>query len=720
MRPAIAAIVLAGLIAAPLCAETGRGVVSRFPDPHPQGRVIEYWRLTHDPAIRDHANYHNTQSFSHDGRYVCLTRYVAPDLHHVDPQEVRVIDLHTGEDRLIDIGSSPRWAQQHNWLLYVRTKRGPDDSWEANSEVIRHDIATGEEIVVTRNMQRLGSTDRLDRWVFGNRWRYDIPDRTPRTTVRARIEPDAELEEIFEVNQGNMANCNPGHDLISMRCQLQKPFESSRIWMDYDGRNMRTGMIMLENFHDAWSGDGTWQLIGNGRARGRRWDQPFPSDAHVLSWMSFGDISPCGASGRWICGDYGIADLRTADGTVLPRAPSSLCYPASIVDHSGPYDADSKGSPDGTKISFVSNYPFDTAPHTRLMEALSDQDSVRVESTAGFPASGEIDVLTEVIAYASKTDTSFDGLERHRYTTGGRATLGSGLDVTLFTARLMTEEERARAVEPWPWLAGAVAEAGMGEDSPLLYQRQTDVYLSVVRLPDPPWLRERGGAIELIPGENHRETFGYHLLRDGEQVTQEPLRPGAEFALTAGRWRAVAVEWSGLEGHASAELRLEAPRTLRVLAEAPDDFSWIVEQWRVGDEPCERDEALAAEEATREFVHRAEGLFRVERYEAGVLAYAEDLNPDGFACRRETYEGGRLALREIWQPMAEGDPRLRTHEFFGADGFKTQEVHFGYPDSFGPPVAVNQWWYERGWPIRNERYGGAVWEKRGDEWVRAE
>ncbi len=708
-----AGIILIMLIAWPANAE-----VTRFADPHPRGNVVEYWRLTHDPALRDHANYHNTNSFSPDGRYVCFTRYVAPDLHHVDPQQIRVLDLHTGEDRLIGIGSSPRWAQQHNWLFYVRTNRGPEDSWEASSEVIRHDIATGEEFVVTRDMQRLGSTDRLDRWIFGNRWRYDNPDDTPRKTVRARIEPAAELEQICEINQANRPLCNAEHDLISIRCHLDGPFEHARMWMDYDGSNQRTGVPMVQNAHCAWSGDGTWQLVGNGRARGRLWSNPFPSNLHVLAWMSFGDISPCGRSGRWICGDYGVADLRTADGVDLPRAPSSLCYPASIIDHSGPYDADPKGSPDGTKISFVSNYPFETAPHTRLMETLADQDSVRVESTEGFPPSGEIDVLTEVIAYDSKTETTFEGLERHRYATGGRDTLKGGLDVTLFDARLMTEDERGRAIEPWPWLARAVEEAGMDEDCPLLHQRQTDVYMSVIRRPDPPWLREREGVMQLIPGENHRETFGYHLLRDGARLTDEPLRPGTEMTLQPGAWQAVAVEWSGLEGAPSDEIAVEAEMPLNVLATIPDDFSWIIEQWRVGDRLCSEAEALAAEQATREFVQRAEGLFRIERYERGALTSAEDVNADGFACRRDTYDAGTLTMREIWQPMASSDPRLRTREIYTPDGFITETISFGYPDSDGPPVAVDHWWYDEGMPVRRERYGGATWEKQGEDWVR--
>ena len=69
--------------------------ITRFPDPHPKGNVIEYWRLTHDPAIRDHANYHNTNCWSPDGRCVCYAHHDGAS----GPQSiggVHIIDLQTG------------------------------------------------------------------------------------------------------------------------------------------------------------------------------------------------------------------------------------------------------------------------------------------------------------------------------------------------------------------------------------------------------------------------------------------------------------------------------------------------------------------------------------------------------------------------------------------------------------------------------------------------
>ncbi len=42
-----------------------------------EGTAIEVWRITHDATVRDTANYHNTQCWSHNGRYICYTRYAA-------------------------------------------------------------------------------------------------------------------------------------------------------------------------------------------------------------------------------------------------------------------------------------------------------------------------------------------------------------------------------------------------------------------------------------------------------------------------------------------------------------------------------------------------------------------------------------------------------------------------------------------------------------------
>jgi hypothetical protein len=54
------------------------------------------------------------------------------------------------------------------------------------------------------------------------------------------------------------------------------------------------------------------------------------------------------------CGDSRVADLRSGDGWFFIDPLSIICFPKSIGDNSGIYDADPKGSPDGTKVCFVS------------------------------------------------------------------------------------------------------------------------------------------------------------------------------------------------------------------------------------------------------------------------------------------------------------------------------------------------------------------------------
>lgn len=692
-----AAIVLAvALISSTLASAE----IVKFPDPLPHGNVIEYWRLTHDPAIRDHANYHNTNCFSPDGRYVCYTHYDVPNVGGPDGWPIRIIDLHTGESREVGWGASPRWANRHNWLFYSRPNPDGGNPWEKGTEVWRYDVDTDRSDLITWGWEFLGSTDRNDRYIFGNQRRRDLEGKVFHT-CRARIEPGSEMELLYDEYTAIRPLCNPEHDLISTRSRQGGLFGPSRIWMDLDGSNLRIGVPQIQQGHMSWSGDGTWQLVGNSQARGRRWDQPFPSDIHLLANQHFGDISPCGRSGRWICGDYAIADLRSGDGTSLPRAPSVICYPTGIGDSSEPYDADPKGSPDGTKICFVSNYPFADGPVTWATETITDETSLPVESTADFPDSGELNALGMVIGYSSKTPTSFEGVEVGRYGTRRYEIVKKGWAITDFNARLLTEEEQPRALEPYSWLVDAVREAGFGDDCPLLRQRMTDVYCSVVRLPDPPHLREAAGGAELIPGENHRETFGYLLMRNGEPVSDEPLRPGAALTIDdAGEYTAVAVEWSGLEGHESLPLEIAAGTGLRALEDAPDDFAWTTDRWLEG-------------ETVREIVHLHDGVIRRERYERGALVSAEDLNADGYPTRRCTYEDGVMRTREYRRP---GDERI-SREIFGPDGFKTEQIQWRHDRR--PDEESDHWWYDHGWPIRQERRG-QTWEKRGDEWVEVE
>jgi hypothetical protein len=269
---------------------------------------------------------------------------------------------------------------------------------------------------------------------------------------------------------------------------------------------------------------------------------------------------------------------------------------------------------------------------------------LRVKSSQDFPASGLLTIRSEVVRYQRKTATTFEGLTRAVYETRP-ASLRSGLPVTSFDARLMTDAQ-------WDPLPGAphsmrkVMDAG----SPLLRQRQTDVYVAVVRKPDRPFLRLAGDAVQLIPGEEHFETRGYHLLKDGERFTAEPLTPGASLPLRQpAEYSAIAVEWCGLESEPSLPLRLGSASELHVLPSAPGDFSWTQEQWRIRSREATEAQARNAPTALRELIHRHDGVIQRDWYRDGMLQRRHDLNAQGEATRRVDYEQGRPARREYYR-----------------------------------------------------------------------
>lgn len=113
--PRSAALALSLAIATPV-----NGAREVFQTPK-NGPTLGVWRITNDPPIRGWANYHNTQCWSPDGRFL-RDSHLAPDLGRFGDHSIKVHlrDLHRDESRLIERGFFPRWAKSHNWLFYVR------------------------------------------------------------------------------------------------------------------------------------------------------------------------------------------------------------------------------------------------------------------------------------------------------------------------------------------------------------------------------------------------------------------------------------------------------------------------------------------------------------------------------------------------------------------------------------------------------------------------
>lgn len=660
------------------------------------------WRITHEPAIRHWANYHNTQCWSHDGRYLCYTRW-APDRgqFYDGSIEVHVYDAHRDESRLVERGVNPRWARHSNRLFYVRYTPRSSTRPVALVEVRQFDLATGAQSTIAEGaIEELGEPTHDDAWLIGAR---RFRDRKPEyVTVRIGLGPKPVVEELPQV-VGRHLLPNPRHPIFYTKDgHKDEPFGTTRWFYDLDGGNQRMAVPTVQQCHMCWLGNGEFLLLGNGLVRGRRWNQPFPSNVEVLAGISVGDISPCGPSGRYVCSDRYVADLRSGAGWAMIDPLTQICYPAAAGDMSENYDADPKGSPDGTKIAFVTNYDLKDGPLAFLAGSHSaDATTLKVDSTDGFPGSGHLMIQEEVLAYASKTPTSFEGITRTVHATQ-KAALRDRQAVTSFDARLMTDEQ-------WASVPGAtpVMRRTMPEGSPLLRQRQTDLHVVVVRRPDRPVLQKADGGVRLVPGEEHFETRGYHLLKDGARITKEPLLPGTTRDLDAGEYRAVAVEWSGLESEPGLPLKLDRAEKLTLLTEVPADFVWTKSRWLVGSTEVPENRAKVAAEAVREVVHRHDGVIRREWHRAGVLTAAHDLDAKGNATRRLAYEGGRLARREYFDAAG---VRLST-EHFDSDGYVTESIR-DRPGKGG----ADHWWFDRGMPVRRV-IGSEEYHKDGKRWV---
>lgn len=668
------------------------------------GGALGVWRITDEPAIRHWANYHNTQCWSPRGRYLCYTRYAHAEGRYGDAlDEVHVYDAHKDEDRLVERGFFPRWARSGDRLYYVRLVDPPGGKGLRAPEVRCLDVGTGESRTLAAGVENLGETTHDDRWLIGaRRFRGQEPEFV---TVRIAL-PGGKIEELRDV-VGSQLMPNPRHPVFFTRDDHKsQPFGATRWFYDLEGKNQRMGVPTVQQYHMSWLGDGGYLLLGNGLVRGRRWDEPYPSNVHFLAAVTVGDISPCGQSGRYVCGDERVADLRSGDGWDYIDPLSIICYPASVKDDSGIYDADPKGSPDGTKVCFVSNYDLKIGPVTEIEDYVSrDEGMLRVKSTAGFPESGALVVQREVIGYARKSATAFEGITRELHGTL-RCSPAPGRLVTSFEARCLGDAA-------WGSIPGAppAMRKSLGDGHPeLLRQRQTDVYVGIVRQPDRPVLRAADDAVQLIPGEEHREIRGHLLLRGEKRVTAQPLVPGATIPLDAGEYRAVAVEWSGLESEPGPPLQVAKASHVTVLADAPKDFSWTGERWLVGGREAPAPAAKAAPDAIRETVHLLDGVIQREWYQKGSLALRHDLNAAGKAIRRQTFRDGKLALREFFGP----DGRQVSKEIFDAGGFVAESIR--YAPKGDPPAEDDHWWYERGTPVRRVS-GRDEFVKRGEDWA---
>ena len=751
----------------PLFCQGAVGQIDRFVPP--QRGDAQVWRITHDPSVRHWASYHNQDSWSPDGRYLYYTRYEPYDSQA--RSGVFIYDLHEDREVRVDDGAEPRWARNHNWLFYVKRvpEAGPADG--RGSHVMWLDVDTGRRVLLGYGIPHLGSTDHRDRWLYGF-LRHGPDADPPGQAFRIPIRPGARRETLVGLH-GAQWIANPAHPLLLSRHDhgdrmlTDRPFEATRLWCDLDGGNIAIGSPMIQRCHQSWSVDGTYHLHGDSLLAGRLWNEPFPSNLHILSTESVGDPSPVGRSGRWICGGARdgpllLIDLWSGDGRPVLDAAASFIHEDDRFGYSygsALEDNDAKGSPDGTKICFVSNYDLKLGPMTYTTARLAGTaERLVVEATNGFPESGRLSIGNEVIGYVGKTPTTFEDLTRRMYGTtyrqdhenqtevvrreyrerasddafiqkrgvdilrklqaDGSGEIVGGTRVTSFESRLIPPDRR-RPLSP----TSRFAQDDFPGDpnSPLPWQNRTDVYVAVVRLPDRPHLRRVDGEVELVPGENHWETRGYNIWREGRKLTDRPLRPGTFFtAPEDGSYAASALEWSGLESRPSSLLRLQQGNRLRLRVDKPADFSWISEQWLVEDEEATAEQARSAAQAVRELRHRVDGLLHREWYQEGRIVRRYDLNPQDKAIRRLFYRDGKRARREYHHR----DGWRSSIEHFDSEGYISESIQFRLTD--GQPIEYGHYWYERGMPVKyvgedvrhSAPRGPGLYMKEGERWVK--
>ncbi len=744
-----------------------------------QGGSTEIWRITNNSSLRNWANYHNTDAWSPDGRYICYEKYEPYDLNA--EIKVYIYDLYLAKETDLGRGKQARWATNHNWLFYILEAPADGPSNGKGTRVMWLDVDNNKLNFLTYGVPNLGETDYADRWIYGFTGRDEFLPRinlTPydrdRVAFRIPIRPDSR-RELIENNPGFFWIPNPAHPVIQVRLNddRARPFTPTRTYCDLDGEIITNGSPQIQRCHQSWSGDGEYLLHGGTSGTlmcGRKWDEPFPSNLHTLSAIHCGDISACGKSGRWVCGGENdaplqLADLWSGDGWDYLQSALSYIHDSYIFSYnqgSALNDNDSKGSADGTKIVFASNYDLKDGPVTEIKEdAETTTDKIIVKSTEGFPASGTLSVGNEVVGYKRKTSASFEGLTRNLYNTTGQnldgvgarviqafidrksdeeflkgypyssfikakalidkipARIRKGEIITSFDSRLIPENLRKNMKFPAYF---ASAEFRDDKNSPLLWQRRTDVYVAVVRLPDQPHFNKAGTVLELIPGENHWETFGYYIFKEGKKITEKPLRPGETFILpSSGAYTAVAVEWSGLESKKSFPFKADGAEKLNIRFDKPADFSWTSERWLIEGKEVSKEDALSSREAVKEIVHLIEGVIHREWYTWGQIETRHDLRADGKAVRRLTYKNGKLSKREYYDKGTE----LTSCELFDENGnYIIESMQYRTVD--GKPEEVHHFWYENGYPVRFAGSGGrhaadegpGLYEKEAENWVK--
>ena len=519
-----------------------------FNDPYPDTLALEIWQLTDDPSTKYHSMYHNMTPFSHDGRYCfyVIVRRGSPqsDLRH--GRTLGVYDLYEDREICRDLtrAYTPIWGNTSNAMYFV------DDPRKEDAILYRLEVPSLKMVPLhTGPKEYCPAISFDDKYLFsaedGKLYRYENREQGEKKLIYTPPHwPDVQV---------SIPKASPTRPWVMCRQNSNKPEvppgTPARIIVDVNGRFVNTALMQNEHSHADWHASGDAILRGDGPLRIRRVLDTMPSDFLPLAAIGGGDPARQGASGRWgsinrfANGALNVSDLRSGRSWPVVRVVSHIHQSAlDTRDLSGPYDCDQHGSPDGTKMYFSTNYDIRNFPVALITEPAGrdETEAITVDSTEGFPSSGVLSYVEEVMRYESKTPTQFRGLTRGYFGT-----------------------KKRNPIAGWP-IANYYGRADIADTEPLEHQHKTDAFIAVVRLPDPPIIVKNDDAFSLFPGRNHRETRAFVLYRDGKKERELPATAETQgLTLGNGEWTATAVEWSGLASKHS-KTAINGPATLTI------------------------------------------------------------------------------------------------------------------------------------------------------------
>ncbi len=275
-------------------------------------------------------------------------------------------------------------------------------------------------------------------------------------------------------------------------------------------------------------------------------------------------------------------------------------------------------------------------------------------------------------------------------------------------------------------------------ENPVTWQRRSDVHVAVIRKPDKPFLQHAPLGfeedIQLIPGENHWETRGYNIFKDGLKINDLLLEPGQTIELGGAAEgnahlyiTAQAVEWSGLTSEQSIVFHAMGKPTLKVLEEKPREFSWTYENIIANGREIPVSRLNEFNNYAKEIIHLYDGIISRLWYENGILQKRFDYNELNQPTRRLIYKSGILWKRELYNR----DGFKVSEEYFDENGFIVQAKTWAYDlylndMTLSEPYLENQWFFDKGMPIKligsdsYERYSSfpGVYLKQGENWIK--